>query len=308
LIQLVDAIRASRQSELVEQSERALVDGVQLSELVDQLLNYLRDLMVLAAGATRAPLLSVAADNRSRLKEQADQWGLHTVLAAFEILAAAKTRMFRSSFARAIAEAALIRISLLDELRPLSELVEALRGGGASPAKSPGRPGSGSAFQAKQVPPPQAPRDEGQTTRYRDGSQPAGSPGKLPSAAGGGTTVDLVPGREKDFWTEVLSRLDDKLRSDAAAASGTAISGPNQLELTFPRSYSFSKQVCERSIASLESAATEVAGRPVRVVCRLALPETGSAEQKPTDKGDSGDEGPAGDAFVEQVKRVFNAG
>ena len=56
--------------------DRARRAGVQLGEFVDQLLDYLRDLMVIAAGAETTRCYSVAATQRPQLAEQTRRWGL----------------------------------------------------------------------------------------------------------------------------------------------------------------------------------------------------------------------------------------
>jgi len=118
----------------------ALDGGVQLGELTDQLLFYLRDLMVLAAGAGQIELLSVGPDSREVLAGQADKWGLQTIVAAMQILSDAKTRMQRVTYGRALAELALIRVALLEDLVDIESLIEQLRAG-ASAQQSTG-PGS----------------------------------------------------------------------------------------------------------------------------------------------------------------------
>ncbi|MFH5805897.1 DNA polymerase III subunit gamma/tau, partial [Alienimonas sp. DA493] len=120
--------------------EAAIGDGVQLDELIDQLVGYLRDLMILAAGADGVPLLGVSEEFRPQLAEQAQGWGVQTTLAAVQLLSEAKLRMQRVTFGRALAEAALVRAATLGDLDDLAGLAESLRGGGPSAgAAAPGR-------------------------------------------------------------------------------------------------------------------------------------------------------------------------
>ena len=116
--------------------DAALAEGVQLGELVDQILDYHRDLMVIAAGAESTALLSVASTNRGKLAEQARRWGLPTILAAVQLLAETKTKMQRSGHGRALAELALVRLTMLETTIDLAALVEDLRSGGGLPAAS----------------------------------------------------------------------------------------------------------------------------------------------------------------------------
>ncbi|HUG90348.1 MAG TPA: hypothetical protein VML55_05925, partial [Planctomycetaceae bacterium] len=88
----------------------------------------------------------------------------------------------------------------------------------------------------------------------------------------------------------------------------SAISGPNSLDVLFPASYHFSKQYCERAevLARLEQAASDIAGRPIRI---RFLTESGPAEAQPETASREPKrpvpENP--DEFVEQALSLFGA-
>jgi hypothetical protein len=72
------------------------------------------------------------------------------------------------------------------------------------------------------------------------------------------------------------------VKSKAKNVSGVAISGPNHLVLTFPRSYHFSKEYFERSpehLGKVERALEQVVGRAVRVT--LTVDETAAENSLP---------------------------
>ena len=154
LIDLVESLIARDRSTALDLLDAALREGVQLEAITDQLIGYCRDLMVTACGAHEAALLSVGTDQRGKLQDQADRWGLQTIVAAMQILAETKARMQRVTYGRALAELALVRVSLLDDLDQLDHLIAALKAGqsvaltgsgtpaGAAPARlaAPARP------------------------------------------------------------------------------------------------------------------------------------------------------------------------
>jgi DNA polymerase-3 subunit gamma/tau len=111
----------------IDSFHAALDGGVQLGELTDQLLFYLRDLMILSSGAASVGLLSVAPVSRELLQKQAESWGLQSVVAAMQILSDAKGRMQRVTYGRALAELALVRIAMLEELTDIGGLIDKLR-------------------------------------------------------------------------------------------------------------------------------------------------------------------------------------
>ena len=133
LIEIVDALIVRDRSLALGRLDAALREGVQLEALTDQLVGYFRDLMVTACGATDAVFLSIGTDQRTRLAEQANQWGLQTIVAGMQVLAESKGRMQRVTYGRALAELALVRISMLEDLDHLDELIAALKAG-QSPA------------------------------------------------------------------------------------------------------------------------------------------------------------------------------
>jgi DNA polymerase-3 subunit gamma/tau len=134
LIAIADALVARNQAGVLSAFHQAIDGGVQLGELTDQILFYLRDLMVLASGAVEIELSAVGPGSRDTLTKQAEQWGLQTIVAAMQILADTKGRMQRVTYGRALAELALVRIALLEDLTTLDGLIERLRS--AEPATS----------------------------------------------------------------------------------------------------------------------------------------------------------------------------
>jgi DNA polymerase-3 subunit gamma/tau len=126
LIGLVAALIDRQAASALKQLEESLAEGVQLGEFVDQVLRYLRDVMVVAAGAEVVGLGSVSADHRPTVEAHAKAWGLNTVMAALQILSETRSQMARVTYGRVLAELALVRISLLENLEELQQVVKAL--------------------------------------------------------------------------------------------------------------------------------------------------------------------------------------
>ena len=141
LMTIMNAVIQRDRATALGEFDTALRGGVQVSELVDQLVSYLRDLMVLASGAESVGLLAVSESHRPQLQEQADAWGLETIVAGMQILTETKSRMFRATFGRSLAELAVVRLSMLEDLESVSALVRRLSGEQpAAPARATGAP------------------------------------------------------------------------------------------------------------------------------------------------------------------------
>lgn len=364
LIDLIQALIERRREAALEQLDDALRSGVQLGELVDQLLNYLRDLMVLAARTQSVPLLAVSAENRERLAEQAQAWGLRTVLAALEIVTETKGRMFRATYGRALVEMALVRLTLLQDLDALDLVIQALKSGAPLPAAAPrpvppaaatsaapslgvpktpprpptppvsgsvgGRDSSPAGGHTPVEPPPPAQTSSGRPVPspgdgeqkknedelidevnsvlagdYDDGPPPGVADHAPPQPAG------LRPGSEGNVWAQVKSQIQDLLKTHVQAVSSVAISGPNELDLIFPKSYHFSKQYCEQpaQLGRLERLLEDVVGTKVRIRLRVV----DDAAPPPEPKAATGVVNRRRipdvieDPFVQQVMTTFNA-
>lgn len=275
--------------ETLQRLEKALDEGVQLEALTDQFVGYFRDLMITACGATDAPLLSVGSDQRPTLQLQASRWGLQTIVAAMQIMAETKARMQRVTYGRALAELALIRISMLEDLDRIDELVAKLRGGaGANLPPTPPR----SLTVARNLPPTdvagekkndvdrpvrseiaQVAADPNMTDPSVE-KEPADAPPEL------APIIDWKPGCEKELHAAVLTRLSDMIGAHLNRVAKTAISGPSQLDFLFPANYDLDRRLCDRPevVSRLEQIVFELVGKRVRV--RFHLTEAVATEPR----------------------------
>ncbi|MCA9037969.1 MAG: DNA polymerase III subunit gamma/tau, partial [Planctomycetaceae bacterium] len=83
LVELFAATVEHRPGEVLSLLDDSLRGGVQASELMDQCIAYVRDLMVLQAGGSQVPLSSVSSRFRDQLMGQAQRLGMHSIMAAF---------------------------------------------------------------------------------------------------------------------------------------------------------------------------------------------------------------------------------
>lgn len=288
LIRLMNAIIERRRDDALTSLDAALQEGVQIGALSDQLLHYLRDLLLIAAGADTVPLESVSEPQRAELATQASGWGLRTITAALEILSVAKSRMQRVNHDRTLMELAVVRLSLLEELDHIGALIATGLGGpesgvGASEESHSGQPASRPAPQqpasTDRVPPPDhtpAPRESPSASKHESGSDSTVAPEPETDSSTGKESrqaIGLSPESLDVFWPEVVAQLTDRLQGHLQKADSLAISGPNRLELSFPQSYVSSKQFCERpdNLARIAASAARVAGEVIEITLAPAL-------------------------------------
>lgn len=279
LLDLVEALIEQRQADALTMLDQALSEGVQLGSFSDQLLNYLRDLLVTAVGAETVPFTAVGDRVRPRVQEQAKRWGLQTASAAMQVLAETKSKMQRVNYGRALLELALIRMSLLENLEDLAALVHQAAAGGTVPtagarpatAVQPQKPASRPATPPPSAPPvkknveaavaPTTPVDSEYAvetqTQVMERPAPAPPPKKQ--------SVPLSAESIDAFWGQVLVETPDSLAQQLKGVSRVNLVGSAVIEVIFPAGKEISRSYCERpeTLKRLTGIASKLAGREV---------------------------------------------
>jgi DNA polymerase-3 subunit gamma/tau len=262
---------ARRTLELVGQ---AADEGLQLGELLDQLIDYWRDLMVAHCAGLEGATLSVGSAHREALARQATAMSLDTILAGLDILAAAKARMRGSSHGRILLEMALVRLGRLDDLIALSQLAQWLNqtGGAASARAAAPAPVSGEP-RGRPVEPPETGKKKPDA-----GVEPA--PVHAPLALSNETLSRV--------WQEILTQVGPFLANDLNKANSLAISGPNTLVLGFPSRYNLQREHCQEpaNVLRIEEALNKISGRAWAIRVEAAR-SGGPAEGMVPDNGES---------------------
>ncbi len=283
LANLLDAVIARDRKNSLELFESFLHEGAQIGNLVDQLVLYVRDLIVVGESAEVA-LASVSTSFRTKLVQQSQQWGVRTAVAALQILSETKSKMQRVTFDRALAEMAIIRLTLLGELDSIAAWMSgqptAAPTKGALPRQieavqrnvMPARPTTTSRRQSPTAPAREEPNSD-ETSEANESDLPShgsGQPENAPREESSIAHVEFSDGTKDEFFSQVLSRISDRI-SDHLRKGAAAISGPNLLEIVFPQSYAFSKNYCGRAecVQQIESCCLQIAGKPVRIELKL---------------------------------------
>ena len=313
LIDLFDRIINRQRGEVLQLLNTALAEGVELGMFSDQLLGYLRDLMIVSVQAQGVPLIAVSERSRPRLVAQTAAWGIQTISAAMQLLAETKVRMARISYGRPLIELALVRMSLLedlDDIRRLIDQVAANPGASAGAAlstaprvavQSPGVATPGLSAPRMIAPPPEPAKKNSELTP---------PPAELapPLVEKRDFSVEnLAP-----IWTEVVSKFNDATRNHLVKSSSQAISGPNVLEIVFPKAMILSKTYCNRPelLKRIAAEVLEITGAVVTClvsedrsspvpVAETPSPVVRETERKRTDVVDN-------DPFVQMAVEVFS--
>jgi len=126
--QIILALVERQPANLLQELDAALAEGVDGGQLVDQILGYLRDLMVSSVGCDSGALLFTSESEHARVQTLSRRLGIETILAMMQILAETKSRLRYSNQVRILVELALVRCCRLEDLDELPKLIGQLRG------------------------------------------------------------------------------------------------------------------------------------------------------------------------------------
>jgi DNA polymerase-3 subunit gamma/tau len=249
--------------------DAALREGVDVSQLLEQLFGYFRDCLVAAVGCPGELFLFASAAGRQEVAEAGKRVGLATLLAIMQIIDQALARLRYSTQGRIVAELALVRICHLEELDELPGLIAQLQSGVPAAGTTAGK--------VSGVSPPSAGASTGKKKYEPPVDQPSRPAGTTPSER---PTVVLTAENATEIWTAALSRLSGLAVEQAKHFERAALAGPNHLVISFKPGYALAKSLCERpdQLSRFEQALAEATGHPVRVEFRIHQDESAGAE------------------------------
>ncbi len=221
---LARAVLEKKPQQALELLAQAADQGQQLGELVDQLLDYWRDLLVVNCAGSQAEVLSVSGPQREALQKQAASLSPDTILAGLDVLVSTRNRLRGSRHGRILLEMALVRLGRLEELVSLSQLAQLLNKEGSGPAAAPGRAAAAAAAAAPSRAPGLPEAEKKKPASEVAATQPAG-------------LIPLAPENVPLIWQQVHNQVGPLLASDLKKGTSLAISGPNTLVVRFPSSY-----------------------------------------------------------------------
>lgn len=132
---LIDALAAGQAGDALDRGAKLLEKGTSIDQVIESLLDRLRDLMVLAACGPRTELVDLSGPAREEEAARAanfDAAGLvHMIALCENVQRSAKS----SSVPRALLDALLVRLALTEKLADVTAVV--MGGGGAQPAPRP---------------------------------------------------------------------------------------------------------------------------------------------------------------------------
>ena len=310
LLDMIEALAARDSAQALKQLNQAANEGVQPVDLLNGILEYLRDVLVLSTGAEEL-LLAATPRQKPRLDALIKVWPLDTVLAALQILTETRSRLRGSSHGRLLVELGLVRVARLESLTELSDLVQrlsAIESGSPIPAPRP----SGAPLEKK--------KPELSVAEVKGASTPP-SPPAAPRGAEVRPAVVEVPQNSADLldldairrvWAPLIRKVGVKIGVPLTTVeSYLAFDPPNHLVARLPAGYTGSATECSAPDpkAKIEKALATLLGQPVTFAVDLGSgeqhAETSSADSTtPSHRKRAEMEG---DPMIRKVVELFEA-
>jgi DNA polymerase-3 subunit gamma/tau len=232
--------------------------GLQVGELVDQLIGYWRALMLVSCGGSEVRELPVGPSQKEAVLSQAKAVSLDSILAGLDVWTATRGRMRDTGHAQVLLEMAAVRLCRMDELLSVGQLVTTLGQIGA------GGIGTNAA------------------DRHSLAAISMAGPSKKnePVLTETGANVNHTHPPESTLplnqstLPELVSRLNRYLAEKAPIlashlkfASSYAISGPNSLAFRFDTRYDYARAACvsEANTRRIQDGLCQLTGQVVQV-------------------------------------------
>jgi DNA polymerase III subunit gamma/tau len=232
--------------------------GVDVGLLLDQLVGYFRDVMASAVGCSAEQMLYALPSQAGEVAQVGQTLGLSTVLAIGQILDQTATRLRLTMHGRTLIEMAVVRICQLEELDDIAALIAQLRGTAADERTAP--PASSAAAKKNDERPSDRLASKPELVNLRDSSaSPAAEPAR--------DQMPLTDLAAAALWQRAIVELGDTAAGSAAHADRITAGGSDLIIASFPASYSFCRDICERSEtrSRLERILSEAHGANIRL-------------------------------------------
>ena len=251
MARILATIRSKDTGSLVRMIDEILARGLDVIEMIDQMVAYMRDLLVARVCGVDPDLLDRPADSAASLVEAAKETSPDELLYMAQMLNGARKRVREGQDGRIVLEITLIKLSQSSDLAPVSEMIERL----AALEES---MGEGSPPTRQDI--PQNPRSAQPPQR----NNPA--PGPQPAAE---SSAPYVASGLSDVWKGLLAAAHDKdLWLPTQLGLGQLVEeGEGKLLIAFPENRSVAREEVEKheNQKFIRETLSRLMGKPVQV-------------------------------------------
>jgi len=256
--------------------EDLISTGLGEVQIVDSLIDYMRDLMVVKSTGPDSKLVILTEQQRKRAGELAEKFDIAALIYNIAALEKLRWAVKNSDTSRALLEASMLRFALSEHFLNVDELLSQLKGGIVAVSSARGKL---KVSHAVNSPPAGEPRPTNHESRATNNKPQTTN--HEPREKSASDDIQSI----KDRWPSILKLTSTKLGPGTGGLLGSAV--PKRFEdgvltLEFGPSNHVQKSMCERNgrVEQIEALLSEQFSRPVK----LKL-ETAAGEQTQTESG-----------------------
>jgi len=269
---LIERIGGSDAAGTLQAIEDLIGTGVSEVQIVDSLIDYMRDLMVVKSTGTDSELLILTGPQRKRAGELAEKFDIAALIYNIATLEKLRWSVKNSDTSRALLEASLLRFALSEHFLNVDELLSQWKGGSPVSVKK--------KLTTGPMPEPAAPAPGG-------GGKPQGDELPLmaqePRRVGASGDIDSI----KNNWPDILGLIKSKLGPGTSGLLSSAM--PSRFEngvltLEFGPAGQMYKRICESNgrIKQIEALLAEQFATQLRLKFEATTHEPPKAETQVT--------------------------
>ncbi|HPD45577.1 MAG TPA: DNA polymerase III subunit gamma/tau [Anaerohalosphaeraceae bacterium] len=253
ICELTEKIGRHDAAGVLNEIDTLLKTGQTAVQIVDALIDVMRDVIVIQTAGAKSDLLVLTADERTTLAALAGLFDTPGLIYAVTALEKIRWTIKNSDNPRALLEASMLRLALSEHFIGLERLFSQLQGaptGALSPSKKNATPelrGSGATSAA----PPREAQDP----------DPVSSPAPVIT---GELTADAI----RQQWPAILQSLAPAIGLAAGFLENATVAAfaNGVLKLQFPKTAALAMNMCQSRAETLEKAFTTALGQPIRLV------------------------------------------
>jgi DNA polymerase-3 subunit gamma/tau len=293
---ILGMMRAKDAAGLLKTADELLARGMDVGELVQQLTQYLRDLLVARICGASPDLLDRSEEGAKALAETAREYAPEHLLYIAETLNTARRRVREGQDERVVLEMLLVKLARAEALTPVTELIERLAAfeeilvasaGQAPSAAAPAAPPRGEPARARAAAPPPPPPQQ-QPMRVAEPAPPQDA-AYAEEPPEGQDSIDLPTGPAPTDPGEVWQRLLAAAHKKSSMLYMNLFQGrlqrldATQAVVAFPASRGNARKDVEAQRDAVRGLLTGIIQRPVELV--FVTVQEGSAPPKSSAPG-----------------------
>ena len=268
LASFVDCVAQRDGAGLLQQVSEVVVHGKDLGYFCRDLIEYLRNLMLVKVAGNAEALLSGQTSHLDTLKKQAASFEPDALQQMFQVLSKAEMEMKRSSLPQILFEMAVLRLTDVRPLQEIDALIDKINTmeGPTSSGRSTPLPVRGEAPSIKKAPPAPA-----QSAPKRD------EPVDPPQAA-------TVNPSSQGAWQKIRSAASANKRSLGTYLDNCQLASldAKEMRLNFPDPFTLGQVEKEENLAALKDAVSQVCGQSeLKITLQLGTTESAPADDIP---------------------------